>query len=273
MLAGEKLGKKNLGFVFFFAMIFFAGLADAQYYTISSHTIDISIDEDGFALISEKFYLQFPNEFQLKEFMKKNEEIGISLDGWKTFDSRIHTYIGKESELNRAEVNFVENVERYLEIKYSLNTAIAEKKAEIGRLIEFSLQNKAFDQFLLGGVRIIPENTTITIRLPNFAEIQKPVKPEGTVTINQVIWQGYKSTNVMELNYKLVKQIASISLVDSTNAIIKSPWFILFVTVAAIISIGIAIKRKIISEKIENYIVENSELSGKEGIGTEEKEE
>ncbi|MDD5163071.1 MAG: hypothetical protein PHD95_02570 [Candidatus ainarchaeum sp.] len=265
--------KKKFVFAFLIAILFFVCPAGAQYYTISSHSIDISIDEDGFALISEKFYLQFPNEFQLQDFLKKNAQIGISLDSWKTFDSRIHTYVGKESELNRAEVNFVDSTSgKYLEIKYSLNTPIADKKAETSRLIEFSLQNKAFDQFLQGGVLIMPENTTITVKLPNFAEIQSPVKPEGTISANQVTWQGYKSTNVLELNYVLVKQIASISLLDSANALVKSPLFILFVAAIAAIIIVAAIKRKKISEKIENFLVENSELGGKEEIEQQEEE-
>ena len=252
-------------------LVFFTGFAGAQYYTINSHTIDIAIDEDGFALISEKFFLSFPNDTQLKEFRAKNEQIGINLDSWKTFDNRIRTYIGRETEINRAEVSFVETNGKYLEIKYSLNKPIAEKKAETSRLIEFSLSNNFFDQFLQGGVRIIPENTAINIKLPNFAEIQQPVKPEAIIGTNQVTWQGYKSTNVLQLNYTLVKQIASISLLGSLDALAKSPLFI-FIISALVIFLAIVLV-KTISEKIENYIVENSELGQKEEITQEEKTE
>ncbi|MDD5147933.1 MAG: hypothetical protein PHH08_00540 [Candidatus ainarchaeum sp.] len=268
------MGKKIFCLAVLMAVVFFSGTAGAQYYTISNHSIDITIDEEGFALISEKFFLQFPNEFQLQEFRAKNEEIGISLDSWKQFDKKIHTYIGKESELNRAEVSFVENDSKYLEIKYSLNTPVAGQKAETSRLIEFGLSQKYFDQFIQGGVYIIPDSpkTTITVNLPNFAEIQKPVKPEGIVTGNQLQWDGYKSTNVIELNYVLVKQIASISLAESLNAFVQSPLFLVLIAVAAVFLAIAAAKRKAISQKIEDFIVENSELGGKEDSFEEEKD-
>ncbi len=265
--------KKKLLIALALAVFFFVGFAHAQspYYSIVSHTIDMEIDEYGFASISEKFFLQFPTDAQLQEFRQKNAEIGISLEAWKEFDSRIFPHIGNENELNRAEVSFVENNAKYLEIKYSLNTPIAEKTGETSRMTEFSLLSKFLGQFLQGGAFIIPENTSISVQLPSFAEIQSPIKPEAAVSANSVTWQGYKSSNVLQLNYRIVKQIASINLSESIAALTSSPLFLVFVIIAVIIVAIVLQKRKKISEKIENFIVENSQLGGKEEALEEEK--
>jgi len=209
----------------------------------------------------------------LQEFRQKNAEIGISLDAWKAFDSRIFPHIGNENELNRAEVGFVENNSKYLEIKYSLSQPVAEKKVETSRIIEFSLLSKFFGQFLQGGVFVIPEGTSISVQLPNFSEIEAPIKPEAAASANTVTWQGYKSSNVLQLNYHIVKQIASINLSQSIASLVGSPLFIVFVIIAIIIIAIVLRKRKTISEKIENYIVENSKLGGKEEAVEEEKEQ
>src|SRR3989344_7810894 len=105
--------KKGILIAFALALFFFAGFGQAQYYSIVSHTMNLEIDEYGFAAISEKFFLQFPTDAQLQEFRQKNAEIGISLDAWKAFDSRIFPHIGNENELNRAEVGFVERSEEH----------------------------------------------------------------------------------------------------------------------------------------------------------------
>ncbi|MBN1941580.1 MAG: hypothetical protein JW772_05355, partial [Candidatus Diapherotrites archaeon] len=166
------------------ALVLCAGFAQAQAYEITSHTIEMTIDNEGFARITEKFFLAFPNEFLLEDFLKKNEDFGISLDSWKQFDERIHTYIGREEELLRAEVVFVDDIDKYLEIEYSLNTPIVVKKNETNRIIDFAIAPRFFDQFLQGGVYIIPNNTEIAINLPTAAEILSQVRPDGVVSSN-----------------------------------------------------------------------------------------
>ena len=245
-------------------MLFFAANAAAQSYEITKHTIDIKVDQKGFARVTERFFLVFPNEFNLRVFRQTSEENGVSLLSWKSFDERIHTYIGEQKDIENAQVGFVENEEKYLEINYGLKNAIAHATAETTRRTEFKLKENFFREFLVGALWIIPDNTTIRIELPHQAEIQGTVKPDATIQGNGIAFQGYKSSNVLEVKYRMWKQIASFDLQQAIQEFLGSELMILLAIVVFAMAIMAYTKRKEITQKIENYIVEHSELRGRE---------
>jgi hypothetical protein len=251
-----------LSLLFFLSLA--CGLASAQVYQVTAHIIGVEVDEAGSAKITEKFFLSFPNDYELQEFRSKSEQIGVDLAAWEQFNSSFKPSIGKGGEVVVNTIGFVENESNYLEIKYSLEEPLMKREHETSRMIEFSLNAKFFSEFLEGSFWVIPQNVTIIIDLPSQAEIQSPVKPEANVSGNRIVWTGYKSTNVLSLNYVLWKQISSFNLSELVNNIRNSETFPLLVAAIALVAAMLFLKRKTISAKIEAYIIEHSELSNVE---------
>ena len=245
-------------------IIFFSLNALAQPFEIRAHTIDIKVDEKGFGKATERFFLDFPGEEEIKKFKEESAQKGVSLESWKAFDERIHTYIGEEKDLDKAQVGFVESEDRFLEINYGLKTPIMYVTGETSRRTEFRLKENFFRAFLVGTLWIIPDNTIIRIELPSQAEIQGKVKPDATVEGNKIIMQGYKSSNLLEIKYRIWKQIAGFDLQKTIQEFLNSEMATFLGVIVFVIVIVAYVKRKSISQKIENYIVEHSELAPKE---------
>ena len=84
------------------------------------------------------------------------------------------------------------------------------------------------------------------------------------------MWVGYQQSNVLMLKYALEKQIApSFDISQLLQGIINSEFFIIGAILLALVAIVAYLKRKAITEKIEDYISKNSEFEKDE----EEEEE
>ncbi len=247
-----------------FAVLFFLANCSAQFYQLTNHVIEINVDSQGNAQVGERFFLLFQNQQQVFDFRQKASEIGVSLDGWKAYDQRLHPYIGGEQEIVVSKVAFVENEATYLEITYALKTPLMQKKSETSRVIEYTIKPRAFDQFLSGSSWIIPENTAITINLPPGAELQQPIEPEAAATNNSLTWNGYKNSNQLTVDYKLFKQIASFDFGEALQQLMQSNLFWVVVVIICAVSFALFWKRKPIAARIENYVIEHSDLGEEE---------
>lgn len=247
-------------------LLIFAGFANAQFYILNSNSIQINVDSAGNAQIRERYFIQFQNEQQLAEFRTKVSEIGVSVDDWKTYDTRIYPRIGRKEDYIVNGISFTENEGSldFLEINYALKTPIMEKKNETSRIIDYSLKTKFLNEFIDGTLWAIPRGTSITIQFPLGVEIQGPVKPDAVVENNYVRWTGYVFGNELELNARYFKQIASFDLEEALQEIIKSDLFMILIAAIAIISAVIIAKRQAIAQKIENYLIEHSDLGSEE---------
>ena len=254
---------KRFGFALLFLVLCF-GLASAQVYQITTHTIQIEIDELGEAEIIEKFFLSFPNDFHLQSFREETQKLGVDLVAWQQFNPSFKPSIGSVNEAEVSDIGFFETESKYLEIQYTLNEPIVNKVRETTRMVEFSLNSKFFNDFIEGSLWVIPSNLTIIVDAPPQAEIQTPVKPEANITGNRVVWTGYKSTNVLELRFVIFKQIASLNLNEIVEAVMDSDIFPLVIVVAVLAVIAFFWKRKPISARIEGYIIQHSDLSNME---------
>ena len=246
-----------------FILLLFSLNCFSQFYVISNHAIEISVDVQGSAQVSERFFLRFQNQEQLLGFREKASEIGVSLDGWKAYDARLQPYIGR-GDVAAIKVAFVENSTTYLEMTYALQTPLMKKTSETSRVIEYAITPQAFDSFLSGSLWVIPENTAIAINLPPEAELQQPIEPEAEVSGNSVTWSGYKNSNKLTLNYRIFKQIASFDFGEAFQQLMQSDWFWVVVVAICAVSLVLFWKRGAIGGRIENYIIEHSDLSEEE---------
>jgi len=248
------------------AFLLLPAACSAQFYLLDSHTIEVNVDPVGNAQVTERYFLTFQNEQQLADFRQTVKEIGASLEGWRSYDSRIYPRIGQENDIVVSGISFIENANspNFLEINYALKTPIMEKKSETSRVIDYSLRTKFFNDFVQGSLWVIPQGTSITLNIPKGAEIEGLVRPDATVEGNTITWNGYVFGNELALNYRLFKQIASFDLNLAISELINSEWFWMAAPIAALIALLVLAKRKSISSRIESYIVEHSDLSYEE---------
>jgi len=248
------------------ALAFLLSGASAQFYIMGQHTIAIDIDSGANAKVTERYYLLFQNDQQLLDFRQTVAQVGVSLDGWKSYDSRIYPRIGREQDIAVSGISFVEEPagQDFLEINYSLKEPIMETRSETSRVLEYGLKAKFFTQFQEGPLWLIPEGTSIRVALPKGVQIEPPVKPDARVEESTVLWKGYASGNELALNYRQFKEIASFDLSQAISELMKSDLFMGIAIVALVVLGMLFVKRKSISGRIEAYVIEHSDLSNEE---------
>ncbi len=252
-------------------LLFILCPANAQVFQITQHTIDIKIDKDGFGEIVERFYLSFPNEFQLQQFKKKYEELQTDLDKWSLFNERFRIHIGTKDEIKPGSGLITFNMdEKFLEIRYSLINPLMGKNLDesTGRSIVFELNRWVLKEFLQGELYTIPKNTTISFTLPAQATVERSDVFDGATISNNlkpvIKIPGGISTNTIKIKYTYWTQIApSFSLaymvkdfVENTNKETQT-----IVLLALLVFVGAVYwKRKSLGGKIEAFIIKNSKL-------------
>ncbi|MFH1240331.1 MAG: hypothetical protein V1672_03880 [Candidatus Diapherotrites archaeon] len=231
-------------------------------YSILNHTIEISVNDTGNADVVERFKFYFPSMAQREEFKQTSQTIGLDLEKWETLDPKITTYIGKgRYTIQNISVGFDESSES-LELKYSLLEPIMEKIEETSRVTKYSLKANAFSaSFDAGDLWKIPVNTTIRLILPTNTELTKTPSPEASIFENKIAWEGYKTSNKLELEYDLIKDIApTFDIAKVLLSLTSSNLFIPVIGILALVAIVIYVKRSEINSKIENYVIKHSEI-------------
>ena len=232
-------------------------------YSIINHTIEISVNETGHADVIERCHFYFPSIAQLEEFKQTSETIGLDLEKWEILDSKITAHIGKDRyTIKNISGGFDESSES-LEIRYSLLEPIMENMGETSRVSKYSLKTNAFSaSFDAGDLWEIPVNTTIRVIFPTNTELTKMPSPEAAVFENRIAWEGYKTSNKLELEYELIKEIApTFDIAKFLLSLTSSDLFVPVIGLLALIAGAIYWKRNEISSRIENYIIKHSEIT------------
>ena len=241
------------------ALLFFSGAAFAQAYEIQKHEISVTLGDAGETSVVEKYYLDFPNNFQLEKFKQKSEELGIDIQKWTDFDPDIRVYIGNTEDVLNGVLSF-DGEKKYLQLSYDLATPIVAKTDETGRITTFELKKSVLKDFRAGDTTVIPAGTTIKITFPKNSEIVEPVQPAAKISGNSIEWTDTRS-NAISLSYNVFKEIApQFELSMLLRGVFASNVFPLFVVFILIASAIVYSKRKSVVERIENYIVEHSNL-------------
>lgn len=244
------------------ALLIITSLASAQTYSIYSRIINIQVDAEGKAKISEKFFLGFPTEQEKINFRTKSTELGSDIDKWTVFNSAFGPSVGSNNIIN-GKISYTESQESYLELNYELSDALMSKGKDATLMTEYSLKAIYFNKFYETNLWVIPGNTRISIELPPGAEIKDTIDPPAEISANGlrrvVTWQGYKKTNSLTLNYVMWKKVVpAINLNQLTDILFKTQEGLTFFGIIIIIILAVAWKRKKIISKIENFVENNS---------------
>ena len=228
--------------------------------SLVAHEIFIDLDEKGMAKFTETFYLNI-SAVEREKFMQDVENNGRSLLRWWMSYEFIKTKFANWLSARDVEVRYDEE-NKILVINYTTDNVFAVKDKEETRSIRWKILESNFQSFLKGSTLEIPENTIIYIEIPKGAyikteEIQEGIRLEG----NKIILQNIKVSN-LNLYYYFDKPIAPpVGIEQIAKEFIENKIYQIIVAIFIALALIIYWKRKLVVEKIENFILKYSELS------------
>jgi len=242
--------------------IAFAEDFPADGFGIWSKNIEIKLDAEGKAQVSEKYYLYFSDDTAKLDFRNKSTELGLNLDKWKQFNSVFAPTIGQDNLIN-GKTSYIEGDPALLDISYDLVDSLMDRKRETTLMEEYSIKANYFNKLYQSGIWIIPDNVTISIILPPGAEIRGDVQPNATIensgSSKKITWTGYASANQLALTYLLWKKTDPIiDMAVINDFIFRTNEGIALLAIIGVIIIIVLWKRKKIANKIEGYVEENT---------------
>lgn len=222
----------------------------------------VSIDGQGFASVTENYILGFISDFEFNDFKKSAQRNTSSLSAWKS-DYNFFTPHFAGSTGNTIISSFItfDEGSKTLTLKYALQKKFANLQSSEQRSDTYAVPDSQLAEFNVGGTIVIPENTTIIIMPPANSEVDATKLPDKVRVINgnQIVLSGIQS-NSLNVQYNVLKPIAPTSddlFSGISNTYILAP-------LVALIIIGIYVKRDEIEEKVEDYLVEHSEIKPRE---------
>ena len=227
----------------------------------TSMTIAMDIDKDGAAHVVETYKIRFENREEIELFKQEAKENGSSLISWKIDEPWFFPHFGDERSISRSFVFFDEGLNQ-ISLDYFITGQLATLVEDASRETKWKISDRQLKFFSKGGLLVVPENVTIQINLPTGAliaqeQLSSKVKLEGTTALISGI-----STNYVNLQYSIPKPIAPLNIFRVFGELLGAHLFL----VAALLLLGIVVvvyKREKIVQRIENYIIEHSEIESK----------
>ncbi|MBI4210658.1 MAG: hypothetical protein HY544_04095 [Candidatus Diapherotrites archaeon] len=223
--------------------------------------ITVSLDNEGKGSVTESYQLEFETLSEVQSFEKTARENSSSLRAWEADYGFFYPHFEKPlGGIKDSTSISVSEESGNITLKYSPNETFARIEGREQRSDVYAIDYRQLQQFNAGGTIVIPENTTINIVLPSNSEINAAkLPPKASVNGNTVTLTGIQS-NSITVEYRVFKPIAP----RSDDLVYQiSNWYILFPAVLIILGI-LYLKREEIEEKIESYLVEHSDMSGKQ---------
>ncbi len=224
---------------------------------VSRLDIIINVDEQGFASVTESYGISFISDFEFSDFKDAAKKNASSLSAWQATYSffKPHFADSARNKITESTITFDEN-SRNLTLKYGLENRIATLRKSEQRADFFAIDDSQLAAFNTAGTIAIPENTTIDIRLPQNAEVDRSSLP-GKVQVfgNEVVMSGIQS-NSLNITYTVLKPLGP----KGGDIIQGISNVYLFAPVLLLIVLAVYVKREEIGEKLEDYLVEHSEI-------------
>jgi hypothetical protein len=232
-------------------------------YSITSTDITLQVDASGYGSVVERFYLSFNSGDDRTAFREKSASLGTDTVAWATFNPEFSLKIGANNQYN-GRIFYSEADIPYLEISYDISDPVFVKTKESSISDEYELKANYFSNFFSSGLWIIPDNTTISFDLPPTAEVKQPISPDATTvfvgTKKLIVWDGYKSSNKISLNFVVLKKI-SIDLTSFSAFLFNNQiGNIVLGIIILFLAVAIIFHKKIV-EMIESFVESNSKIN------------
>jgi hypothetical protein len=249
-------------------MLLFVLAADAHAVYVDHTYIEIKIDKGGDATITESYWLIFESLQDELAFERAKEKNETSLSLWKTdyewFYPKFGNIIEEEMKIKTSNIIF-EETENKLVLQYVLHERFAEMVKQEARLSLWRVPNRAFSKFLNGSIYVIPENVRISIIMPEEAQIRSDLLGYPIKTTGNVVELGGTSIKTINVYYEMRKPIGTGVEAFSLSSLLNNRLFAAAVAAALILFAVVAFfKGSQIKERVEDYIVEHTELEKEE---------
>lgn len=232
---------------------------------VSQYAITVHIDKGGYAAFEEKYYLKFANKFEHDQFTADAAKKGSSLDFWAVDYNFFYPHFGR-GDLKKSYVSFDSGL-GILTLSYELRDPFATVISDEPRATLWEIPDRELFEFSQGSLIVVPKGTSIEINLPPNAEvIAGQISPDVKVAGNVITLTGEISTNFINLRYKIPKPpiTAGTDYAQAVMGFLSVPGnaLVLLPIVAALAAI--IFFRRQISGRIEDYIIEHSEIEHRE---------
>jgi len=241
--------------------VLFLFTANTHALEIQKHLISVELDETGFARIVETYVIEFDDILEIDSFTLKAQQNSSSILAWRAdFEFFSPRFENPGNRIIRSSISFDE-IERTLILEYELENALTTILKDEPRETLFSISGKQLNYFIEEGLIVIPQNTQITIVVPQNAQILGHNSPaQIPINENKVFLSGI-STSHIDLQYVIAKPISTrVNSLELIQDFLSTSSNIIIIIVALIIIAIIFWKKDRISKRIENYIVDHSEL-------------
>ncbi|MEK6958247.1 MAG: hypothetical protein AABW99_04705 [archaeon] len=231
--------------------------ANASAVSVELLNISISVNNEGYAGITENYFLKFTSPFEEDDFKQKAVGNSSSLLSWEASYNFFYPRFAESAgnELDTSSIIYDEG-SKTLTLKYALKKTFAALLREEQRANFFRINDRQFASFNEGGTIVIPEGTNIQLTLPTNSELQSDPPENAIVNGNQIILRGIQ-TNALTIDYKALKPIASNPFEIFTD---NSGIYFILLPVLIIVAIFAYIKREEVEQRIEDYLVKHSEI-------------
>ncbi len=239
-----------------------AFLTSAQAFSVRTHLIEIQIDESGFANITEKFNLKFQTPSEVTEFREAAQENSSSVLAWQSDYNFFYPHFGEIADkiIEKSSVTYEEQTQT-LVLNYVLANRFSQIKTEEPRQTTWRIPNRNLSAFENSGLIVIPENTSIKITLPKNAQIILLEPNTSIKQENNTIFLSGISTSTFNLEYTIIQPLSTnINIFERIREALSNTPILFIGIIVTIITIIVFVKRKTIQQKIEDYLIKNSEL-------------
>lgn len=235
---------------------------------VQQHLIEVELNEDGFAKIIEKYELRFEDILEIDSFNKKAQQNSSSILAWRAdFEFFAPRFENSNNRIIRSSISY-EEIARTLILEYELEKPLASILKDEPREILFSISGQQLNFFIEEGLIVIPHNTQITITTPINAQILGHNSPAQIPINNNTVFLSGISTSHIDIRYIISKPISTtVNSLELIQEFFSTSSNIIIIVIVLLLIVGIFWKKDRISKKIEDYIVEHSEI---EHSGTEE---
>lgn len=227
-------------------------------------SIDIFIDEKGSATIKEQYFFNYFAE-EAEQFIQDFEENTPSLLEWKADYPFIKPHIGNESQTENIAfaLNNTAEEQPSLTLTYTYPKGIVDilSSQNQGRSTLWKLSDIVLVQFINSGSILINEQTQIRIHIPSNGTINEKLLVEKVSLIDNTVTLTNFQSNALAIEYSVLTPIANpIDTGKFLEDFINGPLFIVLIVILGIIIAYGMINKEKISRKVEEYIVQNTEL-------------
>ncbi len=229
---------------------------------VNNFDVQIQIDSEGKAEITEYYSLGFSSPFEEREFTQKATEYSSNLSVWQAELEFFFPHFEEIAGNTRTQTAITfDDVTKILTLQYGLNEPLARLISEEQRTDLFIIDSKQWAAFKEAGAIVIPENTSIKITVPINSEIDATKLPsQASINNNEIYLTGIQS-NSINIEYKVLKPIA-----PSGGELFQglSDIYLILIPILVVALIIGYFKRDEIDSRVESFVVENSEIKRRE---------